>query len=293
MPERIFNAQKFRAAIQASGLKQSEVGKPPVGLGESVISRYCSGAVTPPPEKLPALAARVGLPLEVLAPRRGLPDLKDLRCDAGIQQKDTPQYTRTKSAMPVRAAENGMRRLKEEFIAPLAEAYGVSVEELEAAQERSFGNMVPAVRKAAPPRAVAPGTPQTVAEKITYLLEKTYAPHERPADGELAARGNRKTGRPILDEDLVRALRTGEESTDDEAVLGALAAALDAPLVFFTSDSPDEAARIVAGIRTVQNGVRAARHGDGPLPAEWLDFIEASILEITGGKSPDGPDGQD
>ncbi|MEW1760509.1 helix-turn-helix transcriptional regulator [Streptomyces cyaneofuscatus] len=292
MPERIFNAQKFRAAIQAKGLTQSEVGEPPVSLGESVISRYGSGALTPPPEKLPALAVRVDLPLDVLAPRRGLPDLKDLRCDAGIQQKATSQYTQSKSAMPVRAAENGMRRLKEEFVAPLAEAYGVSVEELRAAQERSFGNVVPAVRMPAPPRFAAPGTPQTVAEKITYLLEKTYAPHERPADAELADRGNQKTGRPILDEGLVRALRTGEESTSDEAILGALAAALDAPLVFFTSDSPEEAARIVAGIRTVQSGVRAARHGDGPLPSEWLDFIEASIREITGGKSSDAPEDQ-
>ncbi|MCX4826678.1 helix-turn-helix domain-containing protein [Streptomyces sp. NBC_01142] len=285
MPERVFNALKFREAIKASGLTQAQVGADPVNLGESVISRYSTGGVTPPPEKLAALAERVGLPLDVLAPRRGLPDLKDLRCDAGLKQADTAQYTKSRSAMPVRAAENGMRRLKEEFEAPLAEAYGVSVPELKAAQERSFGNEVPAVRRPAVPRAVAPGTPQTVAEKITYLLEKTYAEHERPSDAELAGRGNMKTGRPILDEALVHALRTGVQSTDNEAVLAALAAALDAPLVFFTSDSPEEAARIVAGIRTVQSGVKAARHGSGPLPPEWLDFIADQMRQITDGQA--------
>ncbi|MEO3976917.1 transcriptional regulator [Streptomyces sp. CAU 1734] len=289
MPERVFQAPKFREAIRASGLTQTAVGAHPVNLGESVISRYSTGGVTPPPEKLAALAERVGLPLDVLAPRRGLPDLKDLRCDAGLKQADTTPYTKSRSAMPVRAAENGMRRLKEEFETPLAEAYGVSVEELRAAQERSFGNEVPDVHRPAARRPTAPGTPQTLAEKITHLLEQTYAEQERPSDAELAAAGNAKSGgRPILDEDLVRALRTGAETSDNATLLGALAAALDAPLVFFTSDSPEEAARIVAGIRSVQSGVRAARHGDGPLPPEWMDFIEQKIREVTGGQDGSG-----
>ncbi|WP_217231348.1 transcriptional regulator [Streptomyces anulatus] len=280
MSERIFDALEFRAAIRASGLKQSEVGEPPVSLNESVISRYCSGALTPPPEKLPLLAERVAVSLDALAPRSGLPDLKDLRCDAGIQQKDTAQYTRSKSAMPVRAAENGLRRLKEEFEAPLADAYGVTVAELKAAQERSFGNIVPAVRPA-PARRAASDTPRSLSEKITYLLEQTYAAGSRPTDAELSRKGNAKAGRILLSEDLVRALRMGEASTDDAEVLGALAAAMDAPPVFFTSDNPEEAARIVAGIRSVALGVMAAR-GDGgrPLTDEWLDFIASSIQDI-------------
>lgn len=289
MPERLFDAEKFLARRRALKRKQPDVGVA-VGSSANSVSRWETKAAVPPQEKLPALAEFVELTLDELAPRPGLPDLKDLRCDAGLQQKDTARITKTSSAMPVRAAEGKLRRLKEEFVPLLAQAYGVSVEEVLAAQERTFGNQVPDVRRQQAPRPVASGTPQTVAEKISYLLDNTYAPHQRPTDAELADRGNEKVGRVVLDEALVRALRAGDKTTDEQEVLAALAAALDAPPVFFASESPQEAARIVASIRTVQNdlSVMAARGGgDGALPAEWLDFITESFKQITGGQ-PDG-----
>ncbi|MFF3730790.1 helix-turn-helix domain-containing protein [Streptomyces sp. NPDC002476] len=289
MPERVFDPEGFHAARRRRDLKQPQVAKA-LQVNTNQVSRYETGDNKPPAEKLPAMAELVGLSLDELAPRYGLPDLRDLRCDAGIQQKETAEITGTKSAMPVRAAEKGMRRLSPNFLEPLAERYGVTVEELKAAQERSFGNPVPDVRRSRAPRAIGPGTPQTLSEKITYLLEQTYAVGEHPSDAELAGRGNMKTDRSVLSEELVRALRTGTEATEDKAVLEALAAAMDAPVVFFTSDNPEEAARIVAGIRTVQLGVMAARgSADGPLDTQWLDFISKSLSTIVEQQQPDGP----
>ncbi|WP_274036380.1 helix-turn-helix transcriptional regulator [Streptomyces sp. MMBL 11-1] len=282
MPERVFNAEKFHTERRRKGLKQPAAAAF-LGVSPNQVSRYERGLLQPPPEKLPAAAALVSLPLDDLAPRHGLPDLRDLRCDAGLQQRDTPKIIGTKSAVSVGAAEKGLRRLHPDFVAPLAEAYGVSVAELEAAQERSFGKSVPDVRRGAPSPAGAPGAPRTLAEKITYLLDQTYAAGSRPTDAELARKGNAKVGGILLSDDLVRRLRTGEADTDDADVLGALAAAMDAPPVFFTSDSPEEAARIVAGIRTVALGVMAARGaGERPLNDEWLDFIASSIQDIIG-----------
>ncbi|MFE7484952.1 helix-turn-helix transcriptional regulator [Streptomyces sp. NPDC057552] len=282
MPERVFNAERFHTERRRKGLRQPAAAES-LGVSPNQVSRYERGLLQPPPEKLPAAARLVGLTLDELAPRYGLPDLRDLRCDAGMQQRDTQTVIGTKSAVSVSAAEKGLRRLNPDFVVPLAEAYGVSVEELEAAQERSFGNPVPDVRRDALSSGDAPGAPQSLAEKITYLLAQTYAAGSRPTDAELARKGNAKVGGIVLSEDLVRRLRTGETDSDDAAVLRALAAAMDAPPVYFTSDSPEEAARIVAGIRTVALGVMAARGaGEDPLNDEWLDFIASSIQSIIG-----------
>lgn len=291
MPERVFDAERFHAERRRKGLKQPAAGEF-LGVSVNQVSRYERRLQDPPPEKLPAAAEFVGLPLDELAPRYGLPDLRDLRCDSGLQQRDTSRFIGTKSAVSVGAAEKGMRRLRADFVAPLAKAYGVSVEELEAAQERSFGNPVPDVRQDASRPAGPQGAPRTLSEKITYLLDQTYAAGNRPTDAELSRKGNAKVGGILLSEDLVRGLRTGETETGDPGVLGALAAALDAPPVFFTSENPEEAARIVAGIRTVALGVMAARGaGEKPLNGEWLDFIAKSIEDIIGdqGGPAEGP----
>ncbi|MFI1530739.1 helix-turn-helix domain-containing protein [Streptomyces griseus] len=290
-PERDFDAERFLTERRRKGLKQPAAGEF-LGVSVNQVSRYERRLLQPPPEKLRAAAEFVDLPLDELAPRHGLPDLRDLRCDAGMQLRDTPRFIGTKSTVPVSTAEKGVRRLHPDFVAPLAKAYGVSVEELEAAQERSFGNPVPDVRREAPRPAGSQGTLRTLAEKITYLLDETYVSANRPTDAELSRKGNAKAGAILLSEDLVRRLRTGETETADTDVLGALAAALDAPQVFFTSENPEEAARIVAGIRTVALGVMAARGaGEKPLNDEWLDFIAKSIEDIIGdqGGPAEGP----
>ncbi|GLF98078.1 helix-turn-helix domain-containing protein [Streptomyces yaizuensis] len=253
-----------------------------LGVAESVIARYESGKTTPPPERLPRLAAAVGHRLDDLFPRAELPTLADLRSDAGYAQKDTAAITRTSSAMPVRAAESGRRPLADGYVALLAEAYGVSREELLAAQERSFGNYVPAVRGIAEPEPELeqPAGPTTIAEKIVYLLE-TYG-SDRPTDADIAVAGNTRTGTSVLTSELVSSLRTGKQTEASDEVLNAIALALDATALIFSTDSPD-VARVVAGIRAARAGftVMAARGGEnGGVPPELMDFAASVFQQI-------------
>lgn len=290
MPERTFDRARFRTVRRASEMTQEQIAGE-MGVQESVVNRWEGGGITPPAEKLPKLAALVGLPLARLAPREGFPDLADLRCDAGFSQGETAAVIGTSSPSPVRKAEGGVRRLSKRFEEPLACAYGVSVEELRAAQERSFGNEVPADVARLPDREPLAdlGMPQTTAEKITYLLDRTYEAAGRPSDGELAWLANEAAGGPLLTEDLVRALRTGEQPAAEPEVLDALADALDVPPVFFRSNDR-EVARIVARIKSVRSDfeVMAARGGEEGVPPELLEFVNAAFADILGGGRPAG-----
>lgn len=299
MPERIFDRAKFRARRRERNRTQLFIAEH-LEVGEAAVAKYEGGETTPPQEKLPMLADLVELELDELAPRPGPPNLADLRCDAGYTQKDTPAIIGTSSPSPVRKAENGVRRLSETFEQPLADAYGVTLQELRAAQERSFGNEVPVVVPDVPvpaPVVVADtdAPPQTVAEKITYLLERTYVPAERPSDEGLARAANKAAGRLLLNESLVRALRTGEQTEAGEDVLDALAAAMDVPPVFFRTNDR-EVAQIVARIKNVRQdfGVMAARGGEsGGVPPELLQFISDTFAGLLGKQAGGASQGSD
>lgn len=209
MPERRFDASGFRSARVLRAMTQAQVAAALGIKDQSVVSRYESGDASPPAEKLPRLAALVGERLDDLFPRPGLPTLADLRCDAGMTQKDTTAVTQTGSPSPVRAAEGGRRKLAPHYVAPLAEAYGVSVEELLAAERRSFGEDVPAAPQH--PQVRQPVGPQSIARKITALLEGA-SEQERPTDTELAELGNARAGRTILSGPLVTSLRLGRRT---------------------------------------------------------------------------------
>ncbi|MCJ0871134.1 helix-turn-helix transcriptional regulator [Streptomyces sp. AP-93] len=253
MPERRFDASGFRSARAVKGLTQAQVAAALGVKDPSVVSRYESGDASPPPEKLARLAALVGERVDDLFPRSGLPTLADLRCDAGMTQKDTAAVTQTGSPSPVRAAEGGRRRLAPHYVAPLAEAYGVSVEELLAAEERSFGEDVAAAPQH--PQARQPVGPYSIAKRITTLLEGT-AEQDRPTDAELAARGNAQAGRAVLSGPLVTSLRLGRSTHADPEVLEALAAALDVPAMFFeTGDA--EVTAVVTSLRAARIGLTA------------------------------------
>ncbi|MFD5146818.1 helix-turn-helix domain-containing protein [Streptomyces sp. NPDC058401] len=281
MPERRFDASGFRSARVGKGMTQAQVAAALGVKDPSVVSRYESGDATPPPEKLARLAALVGERVDDLFPRPGLPTLTDLRCDAGMTQKDTAAVTQTGSPSPVRAAEGGRRRLAPHYVAPLAAAYGVGVDELLAAEKRSFGEDAAAVPPepharlphAQQPHAQAPHAPQpkarqpvgsySVAKKITALLEGT-AEHDRPTDAELAELGNARTGRTVLSGPLVTSLRLGRATHAGPEVLEALAAALDVPAMFFETGDADVAA-VVTSLRTARIGLNAvaARGAEG------------------------------
>ncbi|QEU96944.1 helix-turn-helix domain-containing protein [Streptomyces kanamyceticus] len=289
MPDRVFDADKFLAARRRKGLRQPQVAAV-LKVKTNQISRYETGESAPPPERLPTMASLVDLPLADLAPRQGLPDLKDLRCDAGIQQKDTAAITRTKSAMPVRGAENGMRRLTKDFEAPLAEAYDVSVEELRAAQERSFGNPVPDVRPRYASGPAGLGTPQTLAEKLNYLLESLYPNGQiPPTDAEIAFGVNREVGEEVLAADDVADLRTGAVTKAEPAVMTGLASVFDVSIHYFQDDEAVardlmEAVRYLRLRKQGRIGRVAARGpGDQVLSADVLkavnDFAESFNLD--------------
>ncbi|MEU9032654.1 helix-turn-helix transcriptional regulator [Streptomyces sp. NPDC048383] len=282
MPVRHVDGHLLRKVRRAADLTQGEVADR-LGVTVPAVVGWESGKSLPDGEKLPALAQALGADLDELFPRSLPPDLADLRCDAGYSQYQTAAITGTRSAGPVANAERGRRRLSEKFLPLLAQAYGVSVEELLAAEERSFdpapsdGAAAP-VREPEPESGVARGEPRaglpgTLSEKLAHLLAETYtAPH--PTDARIAEHGNAKAGGAVLSEDLVRGLRTGEVTEASEEVLDALAAALAVPPLFFRSDDA-EVHRIISGMRLVRGGLAgiAARGGDDGLPAELLDFI--------------------
>ncbi|MCP3822679.1 helix-turn-helix domain-containing protein [Streptomyces sp. A3M-1-3] len=272
MPARRFDAARVLLTRRDARLKQSDVA---LGMRVSAarVSAWETERSVPDPEKLPRLAELLGRGLDDLFPRAGRPDLADLRADAGYSQADTKHLTKTRTAGPVAAAEKGQRRLAEEYHAPLAKAYGVGVDALLRAQERSFGIDVPEPgEQPETPQVAGDGLPETLAEKITYLLEQLPSPL---SDAEVAALGNSRTGAEILDEDLVRDLRTGVvTSASDEEVLHALAEALDTTPLIWSADA--DVQRIIAETMLLRGQVAAlAARGGGQegLSAELLQFI--------------------
>ncbi|MGW5200777.1 helix-turn-helix transcriptional regulator [Streptomyces spiralis] len=287
MSARRFDAQRLLLARREEGLKQSDVARV-VGVSAARVSAWETGRSLPDPEKLPRLAEAVGRDLDVLFPREGHPDLADLRADAGYSQVATRELTGTRTQGPVAAAENGQRRLAKEYEQGLADAYGVTVEALRRAQERSFGHAVPEPDEPAP-TDVAPGgvtmLPTTIAGKITYLLEQLPGPL---SDAEVAVRGNSRAGAQVLSEELVRGLRTGAVTDASDEVLGALADALDTtPLVFRSGDPGVQ--RVIAETLVLRNQVAAiaARGGEEEgLSAELLAFINKEVAKARAETAP-------
>lgn len=263
MAPRHFDRDRVRALRRARNITQSDLGAA-VGVGDSTVASWELGSSAPDGEKLPVLAKFFGLPLDELFPRRAgdLPDLADLRCDAGYSQYQTRELIGTKSSGPVANAERGKRRLNEKFQEPLAKAYGVSLEALLAAQERSFGNETPAPVDASV-------MPQTVAEKITYLLEHSYPGTQTPpSDAEVAQAVNGHAGAPVLTSEGARALRTGDDTNLPPIVAAGLAELFGVSPLYFQND--DTVARqVVEGLRmlaAVRSGAvgRVATRGLGP-----------------------------
>ncbi|MFE7114072.1 helix-turn-helix transcriptional regulator [Streptomyces sp. NPDC057654] len=193
--QRQFDPERLRRIRRARGLKLSSLAHELGYAAHTTVSSWLKGAVSPPPEKLPAIARAFGENLDDLFPRLGEPDLRDLRCDAGLPLKALPKEIGTQSTVPVKNAERGVRRLDPAFVAPMAKAYRVSTEDLLAAQDRSFGEYTP------------PPVPLTVAQKLTRLLD-SFPAASRPSDADIAAAVNAKAGADLLRPAQVKALRT-------------------------------------------------------------------------------------
>ncbi|GAA4806271.1 DNA-binding protein [Streptomyces ziwulingensis] len=164
--------------------------------------------------------------LDDLFPRAGLPDLIDLRCDAGLYRYETRAVIGTKSDGPVAGAEQGVRRLKDRYIPLLAAAYGVTEDELKRAQDRSSG-------AADEDAAEAEKAPETLAEKITLLLERSYLGGTAPGDQEITDSVNASAGSQVTSAEGVEALRTGEDDAPVPVVLEGLARFFDVTKLYF------------------------------------------------------------
>ncbi|MGW1783932.1 helix-turn-helix transcriptional regulator [Streptomyces sp. NPDC002143] len=288
MPERQFDPTRVRIARRTADLTQDEMAHG-VGVSASAVANWEAQRAAPSAEKLPWLAKVLQRDLDELFPREGLRDLRDLRCDAGLTREDTKAITGTLSSKAVRNAEEGRRRLPEALEGRLAEAYGIPLEVLRAAQERSFGHPVPEPRQAAVPVAapVDPppaGQPEAIAAQIGLLL--SWIPMSaQPSDAEIAARGNERLGRNVLDEFTVARLRTGAQADASDEVREALALALEAPRLFLSGDEQDQ--RLARGAILVKQGILciAARGSSGDISGELLAWIAEAVE-----KSPGNPE---
>ncbi|MFE7462587.1 MULTISPECIES: helix-turn-helix transcriptional regulator [unclassified Streptomyces] len=294
MPARLFDRDRVRAVRRATETPQTDVASA-VGVAGSTVAGWELGTNAPDPEKLPALAKVLKEPLDTLFPRKGLPDLTDLRCDAGLYRYEMAAIIGTKSAGPVAGAENGVRRLKEKYLPDLAAAYGVTVEEVKRAQERSMAKARgEEVEGDAAAVAVVEEPPRTLAEKITLLLERAY-PSGAPGDGAIADAVNEYAGSRVVTAEKVEALRTGADEAEAPApvVLEGLAKFFGVTRMYFEPD--DEVARQVAeGLRLMSAGksgkvgrIRARGMGPEGLSADVLSILNELATEFEKKAAPD------
>lgn len=287
MPTRRFDGARVREVRRAADRSQDDVAQD-MAMSRGAIAKWETGATVPDAHKLPQLAKVLGESLDELFPRDGAPDLADLRSDAGYAQNETGPIIGAHSHIPVSKAERGVARLDDPHVEPLAAAYGVTREVLLAAQERSFGNDAPM------PADGSAQVPQTLAEKITYLVEHTYPDQTPPTDAQIAEAINVRAGSDIITEDGVTALRTGADAPVDPeslAVVEGLGEVFSVSPMFFQPG--DEVARqVTEGIRFLaaihQGDVLglAARGNENGHSGDMLAAINNLVAEIRRGRIP-------
>lgn len=292
MPARRFDRDQVRLVRRRAEIPQSEVAES-VGVAESTVSGWEAGTSTPDQEKLPALARALREPLDELFPRTGLPDLTDLRCDAGLYRKETAKVIDMKSDGPVAGAEGGVRRLKDRYVEKLAEAYGVTPDVLRRAQERSFTKQsggeeasAEANPSEAAPEQAPEEAPRTLAEKITLMLERSYSAGTAPGDSEIAAAVNAHAGAEVTSAAEIEDLRTGRSEDAALVVLEGLAGFFGVTRMYFEPDE-EVARQVYEGLRLMgaaKQGkvgrVRARGVGAEGLPAGVLSILNDLATEL-------------
>ncbi|MDV5145450.1 helix-turn-helix transcriptional regulator [Streptomyces sp. SBC-4] len=290
MSARRFDRGLVRTVRRAAEISQSAVAEA-LEVGDSTVAGWETGQSTPDPEKLVGLAKVLGRDADDLFPRDGLPDLTDLRCDAGLYQYETADVIGTKSAGPVAGAERGVRRLKDKYVPSLAAAYGITEQELRRAEERSMKKAQEAegAAEASPTSqaAVQAGPPGTLAEKITLLLERSFpSPGTAPDDAEIAAAVNAHAGAEVTTEQGIRDLRTGIESAASPVVLEGIAQFLGVTPLYFQPDDQVaqqvyEGLQLLAAHRKGKVGrVRARGAGAQGLPPNVLALVNELVTEM-------------
>jgi transcriptional regulator with XRE-family HTH domain len=292
MSARQFSGARVRARRRSIDLTQLDLAKL-MNVGRGAVAKWETSESTPDAHKLPLLAEALRGPLDELFPREGEPDLADLRCDAGYAQADVGPLIGTRSHIPVSKAERGIARLDDAYVEPLAAAYGVSVEDLLIAQDRSFGVVAPVQSRS------AEQAPRTVAEKINYLLQNAYFGETPPSDAEIARAVNEHAGKALATEEGIYALRSGSQTSASLAMREGLAYALKIDPVFFADDAEvNPAAReMLEGLRflgSIHQGQilgLAARGNQAGLSAEMIAKVNSLVAELQD-KLPDVQNGE-
>ncbi|MFJ7589529.1 helix-turn-helix domain-containing protein [Streptomyces sp. NPDC097617] len=279
MPPRQIDGSRIRAVRRGRDLSQQQLGDM-VGVSRPAVARWENGQDFPKGEKLPAIAKALQHPLDDLFPHDGLPDLQLLRCDAGLSHAQAAEIINA-SRGPVGNAESGRRRLNDDYVEPLAKAYGVSESDLLAAQDRSFG-----VR--APSSAEQASGPRTIKEKIDYLLQHGYVGQEAPSDEDIAHAVNEHAGVATVTVGDITALRTGATTEASDVVRAGLAHALQVDAVLFQDDAELsaedlqvwEAFRFIGSIHRGQILGLTARGNSTGLSPEMMATINDLVGEL-------------
>lgn len=288
MPPRRFNGVQLQNARRRAGLKQIELAR---RLGHSShvnVTSWENEKRFPPAEKLVAIAGILGEDADALFPRGGPCDLADLRCDAGYTRSAAAEKVAGLSRFALGDAEGGRNKLGHQLISPLADLYGVSPEQLEAAQALSFG--APSLSVAAPdPSFGAPSLsvedrqPPRLAEKLSRLVTDWFQGGD-PSPGEIAAAVNARAGTTITG-GQVESLLAGT-SAADVFEPGALAVSLTAIAGLFgvselvLHDDVDVDRRVLADLRylAARRDVELARRdGKGGVSAAMLGVLDSLI----------------
>ncbi|MEU4347095.1 helix-turn-helix transcriptional regulator [Streptomyces sp. NPDC023838] len=285
---RSFNGRRLRTARRAAEQRQQDLGDA-LGVSKVAVADWESGKATPPPERLPAIARALGQSVDVLFERIGPPDLAGLRADAEYSQTQAAKALGI-SRVPLGNAEGGKRRLAVDIAERAAALYGVSLAELEAAQDVSFGIM--------PANRLVAGRPAsgTVGEKLRALLRT------RPmSDEELAAAINRKAQAEIVAPAVIEALRTEQQSAEEilaglplGTVYEGLADALGVPPFHFQTGEQVER-EIMERLRFLAQGLGEGRvtinaRGGGGISEEMLAVAAELVMREM--RANDAPDGQ-
>ncbi|MER8036123.1 helix-turn-helix transcriptional regulator [Streptomyces hydrogenans] len=287
MPARRFDRSLVRSVRRAAEISQSDVASA-LGAADSTVAGWELGSSVPDQEKLPALAQVLGRPVDALFPRDGLPDLTDLRCDAGLYRYELAAVIGTKSDGPVAGAEQGVRRLKDKYLPLLATAYGITLDEVKRAQERSMARDHGEEGGGESADATdARKTPRTLAEKLTFLLEKSFpGPEGPPGDAEIAAVVNAHAGGSVITDGGIRDLRMGVSETATPLVLEGLADFLGVTPLYFQPDD-QVAAQVYEGLQLLAahregkvGQVRARGAGRQGLPPNLLALVSDLVDEM-------------
>ncbi|MGW7292819.1 helix-turn-helix domain-containing protein [Streptomyces xiamenensis] len=292
MSTRRFDRVRLRSVRRAAEMSQAEMAAG-VRVSDSTVAGWELGSSEPDQEKLPAIARVLRRDLDDLFPRGALPDLRDLRCDAGLYRYEMAEIIGTKSDGPVAGAEQGVRRLKVKYLPALARAYGVSEDELKEAEERSFARARGDDASDGVSAAETEELPRTLADKITLMLDHSYPAGTAPSDQDIAAAVNAYAGLDVISADGVARLRLGEDEDPAPVVRQGLAHMLGVTPLYFEADDVVarqvyEGLRLMSAAKQGQVGrIRARGMTSQGVPPDVLSILNDLATKLDKAERPE------